>query len=294
MKGVYTNEPYVSFYITDPKLRHIHKASVRDRVVHQAIFRILYPLFDPSFIFDSYSCRVDKGTHRAVTRLESFLRKSSQNMTKTAWALKCDIKKFFDSIDKEVLLGLIQKKITNSKLINLMRLLLDSFETRPGSGLPLGNVTSQLFSNIYLNELDQFMKHGLRVKHYLRYCDDFVILSDNPEYLKSLIPKLSVFLDKKLKLKLHERKIIIRKCRQGVDWLGYILLPHYRVLRTNTKHRMMRKLHNRVKDFRQGNINEWSLEQTVQSYLGVLQYCDGYKVGEAIKSLTKLEKMVII
>lgn len=285
LTGAYKNDPYVSFYVTDPKLRHIHKASVNDRVVHQAVFRILYPIFDTSFIFDSYSCRLDKGTHRAVARLEIFLRKTSRNFQQPAYALKLDIRKFFDAVDHYVLIGLIRKKISDQNTLWLIEKIIRSFAAGTGRGLPLGNVTSQLFSNIYLNELDQFIKHKLKIKHYLRYCDDFVLLSDNREYLGSLIPKLADFLDEKLKLKLHERKIIIRKYSQGIDFLGYVTLPHYKVLRTKTKRRMMRKLHYRIEGFRQGNVSKLCLEQSLQSYLGVLKHCQGYKIGKILKSL---------
>lgn len=281
----YLNDPYDSFYITDPKLRHIHKASVKDRVVHQAIFRVLYPIYDQSFISDSYSCRIDKGTHRGVVRLERWLWQVSHNLKIPTYVLKCDVKKFFDTVDHEILFDLIKHKSHDLNTRWLISQVVDSFETHPGKGLPLGNVTSQLFSNIYLNELDQFVKHKLKIKHYLRYCDDFVILSNNREYLESLIPKLADFLDQRLKLKLHEKKIIIRKYAQGVDFLGYVVLPYYRVLRTKTKRRIMRKLHHRIEGFKQGNVSKLSLNQTWQSYLGVFRHCEGYKIGEAAKSL---------
>jgi retron-type reverse transcriptase len=282
----YRNDQYDSFFITDPKLRHIHKASVKDRVAHQAIFRVLYPIYEKTFISDSYSCRIDKGTHRGVARLERFLWQTSHNLKIPTYALKCDVKKFFDAVDHKVLVGLIKHKSHDLSTLWLIGQVVDSFETTPGKGLPLGNVTSQLFSNIYLNELDQFVKHKLKAKHYLRYCDDFVILSNDREYLEGLIPKLAGFLDEKLKLKLHERKIIIRKYSEGVDFLGYVTLPHFRILRTKTKHRMMRKLRYRVADFEQGSISESKLNQTVQSYLGVLRHCEGYKIGKVVKSLT--------
>ena len=123
----YRHSDYTSFYITDPKLRHIHKAEVRDRIVHHAVYRILYPIFDKSFIFDSYSCRLNKGTHRAVKRLESFTRKVSGNYTKPCFALKCDVKKFFDSVDHQILLGIIQKKITDLDTIWLLKRIIGSF-----------------------------------------------------------------------------------------------------------------------------------------------------------------------
>lgn len=181
----YRHGNYSAFYITDPKLRHIHKAEVRDRIVHHAIYRILYPIFDKSFIFDSYSCRLSKGTHRAVKRLEYFVHKVSRNYTQSCFALKCDIKKFFASVDQKILFELIKKKIKDADALWLIKEIIDSFQResfdyaqdfqreRESKGVPLGNLTSQLFANICLNEFDQFVKHWLKVKYYLRYCDDF-------------------------------------------------------------------------------------------------------------------------
>jgi retron-type reverse transcriptase len=179
----YQHSNYIAFSVCDPKLRRIHKAGVKDRVLHHAIFRILYPIFDSSFIFDSYSCRIEKGTHRAVKRLEKFCRKLSQNNSRNIFALKCDIKKFFDSIDQNILLERIKRKIINVDTIWLVEKIIKSFPR----GLPLGNVTSQIFANIYLNELDQFVKHKLREKYYLRYCDDFIILSTDENSGRALI-----------------------------------------------------------------------------------------------------------
>ena len=161
---IYQHSDYTAFNVYDPKLRKIHKAVVIDRVLHHAIFRILYPLFDQNFIFDSYSCRIEKGTHRAVRRLEEFTRKLSQNNQRTIFALKCDVRKFFDSIDQKILLDLIKRKIQDDNAIELIEKIVRSFP----AGLPLGNVTSQIFANIYLNELDQFVKHKLKEKYYLR------------------------------------------------------------------------------------------------------------------------------
>ena len=141
---------YTAFNVYDPKLRRIHKACVRDRVLHHAIFRVLYPIFDKSFIFDSYSCRLGKGTHRAVNRLNSFTRQLSHNNSRNIFALKCDVRKFFDSINQSILLKLISEKIKDDNALWLIETIIKSFQKEPKKGLPLGNVTSQLFANIYL------------------------------------------------------------------------------------------------------------------------------------------------
>ena len=175
----FKHSPYTPFFVCDPKLRKIHKATVKDRVLHHAVFRVLYPIFDKSFIADSYSCRNYKGTHRAVNRLRGFALRVSQNNTRNCFVLQCDIKKFFDSIDHKILLELLKKKIQDEKMFWLLDRIVGSFSVFTGVGLPLGNITSQLFANIYLNEFDQFIKHKLRLKFYIRYCDDFIILSEN-------------------------------------------------------------------------------------------------------------------
>ena len=282
--GAYRHSYYTSFYIQDPKLRKIHKSCVKDRVLHHAVFRILYPVFDPVFISDSYSCRIGKGTHRAVNRLEKFCRKLSKNNRKNIFILKCDIKKFFDSVDQDILLKLIKKKIKDDSAIWLLEKIIKSFEKEKGKGLPLGNITSQLFANIYLNELDQFIKHKTGVKYYLRYCDDFAILGENSDYLVELVPLVSGFLKEKLKLSLRPDKIIIRKHHQGIDFLGYISFPHHRILRTKTNRRMFRKIGKKIKELRQNKISKESLNRIIQSYLGLLKHCNSFKLQKELKT----------
>lgn len=267
----YVHGIYQSFYVRDPKLRHIHKATVEDRVVHQALFRILYHLFNPKFIFDSYSSRLEKGTHAAVYRLEKFARKASLNYQKPIFALKCDIKKFFANIDQQILLNLIKKTINDPDAIWLIEKIIFSFAEAPNKGLPLGNVTSQLFSNIYLNELDYYVKHKLRQKYYLRYCDDFIILHQGREYLMNLIKPIGEFLKTELKLTLRPDKIIIRKLRQGIDYLGYVTLPHYRVIRTKTKRRALRLVN----------------KKNIASYIGICRHANAYEVEQRIREKVK-------
>lgn len=274
-------------------MRRIHKACVKDRVLHHAVFRILYPIFDPIFIFDSYSCRVCKGTHRAINRLQKFARKVSNNNTKNCYILKCDIKKFFDSIDHDILIYLIEKKIKNKDTIWLIKEIVKSFSTSTNKGLPLGNITSQLFANIYLNELDQFIKHQLKIKYYIRYCDDFVILNGGGEYLAELILTINNFLKEKLKLSLHSDKIKIRKYRQGIDYLGYVGFPYHRILRTKTKRRMFKKIKQRIGELKLYKISKESFHQGVQSYLGALKHCNSYKLKNVLlQNLKKIKKII--
>ncbi|MFA6227358.1 MAG: reverse transcriptase domain-containing protein [Candidatus Paceibacterota bacterium] len=277
--------PYFAFKVCDPKLREIHKADIRDMVLYQAVHQALYQIFNPIFIFDSYSSREMKGTHAGVKRFEEFARKVSGNYTRSGYVLKCDIRKFFDNIDHKILLDLICKKVGDRDLLNLIQKIVGSFEKEKGKGLPLGNVTSQLFSNIYLNELDQFIKHRLKARYYIRYCDDFVILADNLEFLKSCLVGIQDFFREKLLVELHPRKISLRKIISGTDFLGYVSLPHYRVLRTKTKKRVLNKLVKLKEDFDKGLVDEKYFKQAVQSYLGMLKYCNGEGIKRQIDKI---------
>lgn len=274
----YKHGEYQSFYVNDPKQRHIHKASVRDRIIHHLLYMFLYRLFDNSFIYDSYSCRLGKGMHRGVKRLKEFARKVSRNYTVNCWVLKCDIKKFFASVDHEVLLNLLKQKINDGDIIWLIKQIIYSFHSdrETGKGMPLGNLTSQVFANIYLNELDQFVKHKLKAKYYIRYADDFILLANDKKVLQRLIEILKQFLENKLKLELHPNKINIRRLDNGINFLGYIVLPHYILPRTKTKRRIFKKLKEKI-----GLEN---FNQSLQSYLGYLKHADTYKLISKLKN----------
>ena len=280
----------MSFFVSDPKRRSIHKACVRDRVVHQALFCVLYSVFNKTFIHDSYSCRLGKGTHRGVRQLARYLRAVSGNHSRTAYALKCDIRKFFENIDHGLLVGLIEKRVCDVGTRWLIREIIDSFSMSKGSpsskvGLPLGNVTSQLFSNIYLNEFDQWAKHILKARYYLRYCDDFLIISRDKRELEQALSYMKVFLHEHLKLDLHPNKVKIIKVRQGVDFLGYVTLSHATMVRTVSKNRMFRKLQEKKKLVQKGVITEESFNHSRQSYLGVLAHANAQKLREQAKAL---------
>ena len=283
--GKYYHSQYTSFYICDPKLRHIHKAETKDRIIHHAIMRIIEPYFDKTFIFDSYSSRKNKGTHRAIKRLQKFAWKLSRNSTKPVWVLKCDIKKFFDSVDHNILFVLINKKISDERAMMLIKDIIYSFQRERAKGIPLGNLTSQLFSNIYLNELDQFVKQDLCVKYYIRYVDDFMILGRDKAHLQNTLVHIDRFLSKELKLQLHEQKVSIRLWHEGVDFLGYVIFPHYSVLRTKTKKRILKKIKIRQAEMSEGTTRKDKFKQTQQSYLGMLKYCRARKIKSDIENI---------
>ena len=278
----YRHSNYSTFNICDPKMRKINKAIVVDRVLHHAVFRILYTIFDSNFIFDSYSSRIDKGTHVAAQRLQNFIWRLSQNDTRRVWVLQCDIRKFFDSVDHKILLTLLADAIHDPLTLDLLQTIIYSYNGSLGRGIPLGNVTSQLFSNVYLNELDQFMKRNLGTHYYLRYADDFIVASRDREYLLSLIPKIKMFLAKRLKLDLHERKIVIRPAWQGIDFLGFVIFPHHIVIRTRTKKRMLRQLKTSKQLYENGATTSELCQASLQSYLGMLTHCRAHRLSQYI------------
>jgi retron-type reverse transcriptase len=285
----YKHSKYASFYIQDPKLRHIHKATVRDRIIHHLVSKFLEQIYDKDFTFDSYSCRIRKGTHKAIKRLDKFSFPISKNNTSSFYALKCDIRKFFDSIDHKILIDILKKRIKDIDFLWLISEIINSFYSGDkNKGIPLGNLTSQHFANIYLNPFDKFIKHKLKAKYYIRYTDDFVILDTNRDYLEKIINLIEEFLNDNLKLSLHPNKIIIRKHHQGIDFLGYVSLPHCRILRTKTKIRMFKKIKSKIEDFKNGKISEESLNQTIQSYLGVLSHCNSYKLKKKLNGIIKI------
>jgi retron-type reverse transcriptase len=267
----YKHGTYHSFKICDPKPRDIHKASVRDRLLHHAIYRILYPFFEKTFIPDSYSCRNNKGTHKSINRFRYFAYKASKNNTKTCWILKCDIKKFFASINQEKLIEILLEYIPDKDTLDVLEKVIISFYSYNHEiGLPLGNLTSQLFANIYMNEFDQFVKHRLKVKYYIRYADDFVIFSESKAYLENLIPQIKDFLEQELKLELHQNKIFIKTLYSGMDFLGWVNFFSHRILRKTTRNRILRRTCSNPKP------------ETLNSYLGLLKHGNTQIIKERI------------
>jgi retron-type reverse transcriptase len=280
----YRHAGYKGFYISDPKQRHIHKASVRDRILHHAVFSVINPLFEPTFITSSFSCRVGYGAHRGVAALATAMRKVSKNNTQPCYVLKCDVRKFFDSVDHEILLAILGKRIKDEKTMWLLRSIVESYSSDAGStkGIPIGNLTSQLFANIYMNEFDQFIKHVIRAKYYVRYTDDFAIVSDGCQSLVELLPQIENFLASRLALTLHPHKITLSKFCQGIDFLGYVIFPHHRLVRAKTRRRMFKKMQWRMTDYQKGAIDKSAFEWSLQSYLGVLSHADAYHLEEKL------------
>ena len=279
----YKHGEYKSFNISDPKPRNIHKAAVRDRLLHHAVYRILYPLFDKIFLSESYSCRLGKGTHRAVNKFRSFAYKESKNHSRTLWILKCDVRKFFASIDQITLIQILEKYIADKDITWLLSEIIYSFHsTKTGIGLPLGNLTSQLLVNIYMNSFDQWMKHIMKTHYFIRYADDFLILNTDKDFLLELTPKIADFLEENLKLQLHPDKLFIKTFASGLDFLGWVNFLNHRVLRTSTKRRVMKALH------------ESENTNSLMSYSGLLKHGNQFllkrKIDEKIEKLEAKNK----
>jgi retron-type reverse transcriptase len=234
---------------------------VADRILHRALYRRLYPFYDRVFIANSFSCRLGKGTHRALDRFATMARQASRNHRRTVWVLKCDIRKFFASIDHGILLKLVRERVADDRIAWMITQIVRSHSSgEPCVGLPLGNLTSQLFANVYLNELDKFVKHRLKVRHYIRYADDFAVLSEDKAWLESILTQIGDFLQDHLHLQLHPKKVSIATYASGVDFLGWVHFPDHRVLRTVTKRRMLKVIANSPS------------QATTASYCGMLKH----------------------
>jgi len=289
LDGSYQPGVYHQFLIHEPKECLISAAPFRDRVVHHAIHQVIEPIFDRRFIYDSYACRLGKGTHSAVRRFKEFLRYNS-------YVLKCDIQKYFPSIDHEILLSLIHKRIKDEKLMDLIVKIVsnrppdplsdvpqwfssdDLFSTlnRP-RGIPIGNLTSQFFANIYLHELDAFVKYELHEKYYIRYVDDLVILGNDKKHLHKVKEQIRDFLQG-LRLRLHPKKSNVFPVRVGTDFLGYRIYPdHSRIRKENVK-RFITRTKRLQLDYSCGKITLDKVRSSIHSWLGHAKHADSYKL----------------
>lgn len=251
----YTPQSSLAFLVTKPKLREIFAANFRDRVVHHLLVNHLEPQWERRFIYDSYACRKGKGTHKAVERLRAFTRKVTRNRTCRAWYLQLDVRGFFITLNRQILLKRLASCESDPTVLWLIQVILFNepthncrfrearrsdfdklpphktlFKAAADCGLPIGNLTSQFFANVYLDVLDQFIKHQLQTRYYVRYCDDLVLLSANKTELKRWEEQISKFLAANLQLQLNERRKR-RPITDGIDFLGYIVRADYLLVR---------------------------------------------------------------
>jgi len=282
----YKPKPLKTFILRDPKTRKISKSDFRDRVVHHAICNIIEPLFENNFISDSFANRKGKGTFKAVERFEQFARQTSHNFTYPCYILKADIKHYFDTVDHKILCSILKKKIVDNDILNLIRTILNNHKTQQnGKGMPLGNLTSQFFANVYLNQLDQFVKHQLKAKCYIRYVDDFVIIHHNKKILKDYKQKIDPFCKNDLNLELHPDKSKILQLHNGVGFLGFRLYSHHKRIKKKNIKRFENRLCRFKKELQKDKITR---EKVVESFEGWLAHISHAKTFKYRKHLVKM------
>lgn len=310
--GTYQPGRSIAFIVDKPVKREIFAADFRDRVVHHLIINKLNPLFEKEFIHDSYACREGKGTHFGIKRIEGFIRKCSKNYTANAYILKLDVQGFFMHINCNLLFGRLQQFIISKYqhldvllVIELCRKFIFNASTKnciiKGSkkdwsglpqnkslffspadcGLPIGNLTSQIFANFYMNSFDHFVKHDLKIRYYGRYVDDFVIVHHDKEFLKSLIPRLSNFLFSTLQLTLHPKKIYLQHYTKGVQFLGTIIKPNRVYIANRTKGNFYEAIikQNVIARAHKPNAAEKAaFQSSMNSYLGIMKHYKTYRL----------------
>ncbi|MCR4326799.1 MAG: reverse transcriptase/maturase family protein [Candidatus Roizmanbacteria bacterium] len=307
--GTYTPSPYTYFMVHDPKTRRIAAPAFRDRVVQHSLVAVIEPLFEKKFIYDSYACRVEKGTHFGAQRVKLFLmaarckkmqaereRERESRRKEEVYVLQCDIAKYFQSISWDILLTLISKTIHDKKIFSLIHKIITvhhtslsspdlnttSISTKSRRGLPIGNLTSQLFANIYLNELDHFIKEELHERWYARYMDDFLIIHPDQQHLRQVCEHIRNFLKEALSLDLHHKKVRISPVKQGVPFVGYRIFYDHRLVRGKTLLHMQKKHRQAIGRYRKGNLSEGDLHQILCSLRGHLNHANAWNLKKSL------------
>lgn len=283
----YTPAPYRQFYVYEPKERLISAPAFQDRVVHHAICNIIEPAIDKRFIDDSYACRKGRGAHKGIDRAQKFMRITKRNHGKV-FALKADIAKYFDSIDHDVLKHILAQHIRCKDTLNLLYQIIDSSPSKAkGVGIPIGNLTSQLFANIYLNELDRFIKHQLGERFYIRYMDDFCIIHHDKQHLHNIRRIIEQWLDKNLKIHTNHKTQVFpihQTHGRSLDFLGYRLYPTHRLLRKCTVKRMKHKFKKLHKKYRKEEIALDEIKPIIASYLGHASHANSERLIHSLLS----------
>lgn len=311
-RGVYIPRPYTYFMLHDPKTRAIAAPDFRDRIVQHSLVNLIQPLFEKQFIYDSYACRTNKGTHLAARRLKRFLMasRSCHGSNTPIYVLQCDIRKFFQSVSWDILLNIIDKTVTCPRTFDLIKTIVTThhslvspkIETCPQlslfgpekhtsevsisaeerTGLPIGNLTSQLFANIYLDQLDHFIKDRLRVRWYGRYMDDFFVIHHDRTYLKHLCEQINAYLHEELHLSLHPKKLTIKNVTSGVPFVGYRIFYDHVLIRGTTLKRIERNYRSKVKQVKNETMTEQKLSQTRASIVGHFKHANSYGLTKCL------------
>jgi len=308
----------ICFIVNSPVKREIFAANFRDRVVHHLLYNYLSPVFEGIFINDSYSCRKGKGTHYGIKRIDHFIRSCSENYAEDCYILKLDIKGYFMAMNRKLLFKKMKSAIAaNSHKVDfdlplilylLKRIIFNDptrnciikgrrkdwqglpndkslFHAGTDCGLPIGNLTSQLFGNVYLNEFDHFVKRDLKIRYYGRYVDDFVLIHRDKEYLKSLIPEIKSYLIEYLKLELHPNKIYLQHFTKGVKYLGAVIKPHRIYIANRTKgnfYEAIEKQNQIARDHKPTRVEQEKFLSSMNSYLGIMRHYKTYKARKKI------------
>lgn len=248
----YRHGPYREFVVNDSKKRTISATSFQDRIVHHAAYAQIEPLFEKRFIYDSYVCRKGKGSHRAVKKLKKNMYGVTKGYRDEAYYLKMDVAKYFQSIDHHILKKHIYHVIHDIRTQNLLSLIIDSRWDREiegrRTGIPIGNLTSQIFANIYLNPLDHYIKEQLGCRYYVRYMDDFVLCHRDRDALILMRKRIELYTRRTLHLSFHSHKVMIGTISSGVSFLGYIVYPQYTILRKSTVKRCKKRIAGYIKN----------------------------------------------
>ena len=290
--GTYQVGRYSPFFVYEPKKRLVMALPFRDRVVQWAIYRQLFPILEKQFIEDSYACRIGKGVHAAANKLQYWLRQTERKPQRYYY-LKLDIAKYFYRVSHRVLLEILQRKIQDEKMLDLLENIINCEETAFGLpvgfdpdaigpddwlfdvGMPIGNLTSQMFANLNLNELDQYAKHTLRISYYIRYMDDIIILHPDKKYLAYLKDEIETFLNERLLLSLN-KKTAIRPCSMGIDFVGFRIWSTHRKLKKKTAKKIVARVKFMSSALKGGEISRETFDRSVASYKGILKHFDSY------------------
>ncbi len=301
---------YRRFYVHEPKLRLVMALQYRDRIVQWAIYRKLNPFYDRLFIEDSYACRIGKGSHKAADRLQYWLRQAERRPGKWYY-LKLDISKYFYRVDHAILQRILAQRIMDERLLRLLNTIINSEDTCFGLpaglapedcsedmwlwdvGMPIGNLTSQLFANIYLDRLDQYAKHQLHIHHYIRYMDDIVILSDDKKELAEIRAQVEEFLFTELHLSLN-KKTTIRPITLGIDFVGYQMWATHRKLKKATARRIIRHVSAMCEMMAAGELSRDAFDRAAASYNGIFQHCNSYGLRQKLNSIYREKYLNIV
>jgi len=283
----YYPQPLKTFILRDPKTRKISKSDFRDRVIHHALINIIGPIFDKTFIYDSCANRKGKGNLFALKRFDEFKKKISNNgrIVKNefndnnfvrGYCLKADIKHYFQEVNHNILINIIKRKIRDEKVIGLIHKILNNIleEGNQEKGIPLGNLTSQLFANVYLNELDYYVKYQLKAKYYIRYVDDFIVLHQSKEQLEEWKDKINNFLGNNLKLELHPEKSKVIPLSKGIDFVGFRNFYYFRLLRK----RNIKNMKSKIQQYKENKIPKIKIFEIYQGWKAYAKWANTLKI----------------